>query len=98
MSIGREKKNNKKQITSIPANIQIEMELCVGCGICAEVCPFGLPIENQIGRYEISDVMRCTECSACARNCPAGAIFLQEKEGCGCIWCDNTREGDNDCC
>ena len=75
------------------------MELCVGCGICAEVCPFGLPIENEIGRYEISHPEQCTECSACQRNCPADAVILEEVEGCGCIWCDKTRDKDyDDCC
>ena len=66
--------------------IYIKEDKCTGCGQCAEVCPFGLPVRNEIGVYEISDVASCVECSACKRNCPAGAIIMQEQEGCGCLW------------
>lgn len=70
--------------------IYISPDLCINCGICAEVCPFGLPKQNTSKKkYEILQPERCTECSACKRNCPTMAIALQEKKGCGCLW--NTR-------
>ena len=81
--------------------IAINPELCTGCGICGEVCPFGIPIPNQNGKYEMIEPERCTECSACKRNCPTMAIILQEQKGCGCLW--NARAvaknpQNNSCC
>ncbi len=60
--------------------------LCNSCGICAEVCPFGLPQQGANKKYEISRPDLCTECSACMRNCTERAIMMQEVEGCGCLW------------
>jgi ferredoxin len=77
--------------TSININItlpkiSIDQDLCTGCGICFEICPFGIPQPNSNGKFEILEPERCTECSACKRNCPAMAILLQERIGCGCLW------------
>ncbi|MFW9819450.1 MAG: ATP-binding protein [Candidatus Thorarchaeota archaeon] len=66
--------------------IFIDKDICNGCGLCAEVCPFGLPQANSSGKYEISRPELCTECSACKRNCPVQAIILNERKGCGCLW------------
>ena len=66
--------------------ISINQNLCTGCGLCGEICPFGLPQPIENGKYEISDVNSCTECSACKRNCPVQAISMFEQKGCGCLW------------
>lgn len=81
--------------------ISINPDLCTGCGICGEVCPFGIPNPNNEGKYEMIEPERCTECSACKRNCPTMAIILQERKGCGCLW--NARAvaknpQNNSCC
>ncbi|MFX0073114.1 MAG: ATP-binding protein [Candidatus Hermodarchaeota archaeon] len=59
---------------------------CTGCGLCGEVCPFGLPQLNDSGKFEIKNPESCIECSACKRNCPTQAIIMQEQKGCGCLW------------
>lgn len=66
--------------------IFVDKDKCNGCGICGEVCPFGLPHTNGSGKYEITRPELCTECSACKRNCPTQAIVLNERSGCGCLW------------
>lgn len=81
--------------------ISIDQDLCTGCGICAEVCPFGIPQSGNNGKFEILEPERCTECSACKRNCPAMAILLQERKGCGCLWNARARAknpGSDGCC
>ena len=72
--------------------IRIDVATCIGCGTCAEVCPFGLPRETSDMVYEIADPERCTECSACQRNCPVDAVVMVEQQGCGCLW-DVARRG-----
>lgn len=70
--------------------IMIKEPECTGCGLCAEICPFGLPKSNGNGKFEIPHPELCTECSACQRNCPVNAIILNEQKGCGCLW--NARQ------
>ena len=74
--------------TEIVKNIRIfiNRDVCTGCGLCGEICPFGLPQPSNNGKYEITKPDLCTECSACKRNCPTHAIIMQEQAGCGCLW------------
>jgi MinD superfamily P-loop ATPase len=81
------------QITVQPPRVWINTLKCTGCGTCAEVCPFGLPKQDDSGTWVISLVEACTDCSACKRNCPAGAIVMTEQAGCGCLWDVASRKG-----
>jgi ferredoxin len=47
--------------------IFINPDLCINCGVCGEICPFGLPQPNNNEKFEIFEPERCTECSACKR-------------------------------
>ena len=61
--------------------LQYDQSLCVGCGMCAAVCPHGVFEMNGrtalLVRYEA-----CMECGACALNCPVGAITVDSGVGC----------------
>ncbi len=57
---------------------------CVGCGLCAAVCPSrcisiytseGPEHQKVVDRYEI-EVLRCVFCSLCVEACPFGAVVL----------------------
>ncbi|TFG30508.1 MAG: 4Fe-4S dicluster domain-containing protein [Promethearchaeota archaeon] len=81
--------------------IFISVSACIGCGLCGEVCPFGLPQPVNSGKYGIAHPELCTECSACFRNCPTQAIMMQEQKGCGCLWDARQRAKNpqqNSCC
>lgn len=53
-------------------------ELCAGCGMCVEVCPYGAPaLDLQWGISRINAVL-CKGCGACAVACPSKAIRLQQ--------------------
>ena len=79
--------------------IQINQEKCIGCGLCDEVCPFGLPKRDSGGKFVITRSFLCTECSACQRNCPTQAIIMMEQKGCGCLWNVKARKkGEKNCC
>lgn len=91
--------SNLKEINLFP-KIMIKQDLCTGCGLCGEVCPFGLPQENANGKYHVEEPERCIECSACKRNCPTFAISMKEQKGCGCLWDARQRSKNDDgsCC
>ena len=54
---------------------------CVGCGLCATVCPSQcihvFREKGQVSRYEI-EVLRCIFCGFCMEVCPYGAVVLTE--------------------
>jgi heterodisulfide reductase subunit A-like polyferredoxin len=59
------------------ATAVVDPELCAGCGMCVEVCPYGAPaLEPLWGVSRINDVL-CKGCGTCAVTCPSKAIRLQ---------------------
>lgn len=52
--------------------LKVNKGLCVGCGLCAEICPRGA-ISLLWGQAEI-DPSRCNSCRQCMDVCPQAAI------------------------
>lgn len=54
--------------------IQVNQELCAGCGSCIDACsPGAIHLVNHVA--EIDDDL-CIACEACLENCPNGAIIV----------------------
>ncbi len=51
----------------------IDPDVCVGCTLCATVCPMGA-ITGQPGEPHTIDPNRCGRCGTCMSQCPSGAI------------------------
>jgi heterodisulfide reductase subunit A len=59
------------------ATAVVEEELCAGCGMCVEVCPYGAPALHALWGISRINAVLCKGCGACATACPSKAIRLQ---------------------
>lgn len=87
--------------------LDLNIEKCIGCGMCEMVCPHAV-FEVAGGKAGIIDRDCCMECGACSRNCPVEAISVEPGVGCairvlnetltGKAVCDCSGESDQSCC
>ena len=57
--------------------IKIDLNTCVGDGLCAEKCPMSVLEITTAGKKKIARVANpdlCIECHTCELECPYGAI------------------------
>ena len=52
----------------------VDVEKCVGCGICQEVCPVGAVEVDECARIQTNS---CIGCGRCVQECPHEALALQ---------------------
>ena len=54
---------------------------CVGCWMCAMVCPYGVIGQQKDARLAVKcDRCRCREVPACVEACPSHALIFSEEE------------------
>jgi len=60
------------------ATAVVDREVCAGCGMCVEVCPYGAPALDTLWGVSRINAVLCKGCGACAVTCPSKAIRLQQ--------------------
>lgn len=56
--------------------LQIDLEKCIGCGVCVSACPFGALSLNEAGKATVNEA--CTACGVCVESCPVSALVMQD--------------------
>jgi len=59
-----------------PIVLQIDDAQCVGCAICADVCPEAALAMGPDDLRPVCLADRCTACGECVHECPTAAITL----------------------
>ena len=66
--------NTKERRSEVKMPVEVNKDLCIGCGACVDVCPVGaLQLGEEDGKAE-SDENICIDCGACMGTCPMEAI------------------------
>lgn len=82
-----------KNVTSLT----YDPALCIGCGLCIEVCPHN--VFRMAGRKaEIIQADKCMECGACQLNCVPGALSVKQGVGCASAVIYGFIRGTEPCC
>lgn len=55
----------------------VDEALCIGCNICAVVCPFNAIKKNEKEIAQV-DEASCKGCGICSARCPERAITMQQ--------------------
>jgi len=63
------------------SEIEVNKDLCSGCGVCVAVCPFDAARleKSDEGLVAVIDDLKCKRCGLCMTACPAGAIIIKDR-------------------
>lgn len=59
-------------------HIELAINKCTMCGICAKKCPSGTIVVNRMTEEWTIDPFDCIQCGVCVRECPHGCLTMAE--------------------
>ena len=68
------KKSSEKGSSKKKAKIDIDTDLCKGCGICVAFCPKEVLKLNEKEKATVKSLDECNACGLCELRCPDIAI------------------------
>jgi heterodisulfide reductase subunit A len=66
----------KGWVTIEPITSYVDPDLCSGCGMCIEVCPYAAIVRDENGKSKVLEAL-CKGCGACGATCPQAAITMR---------------------
>ena len=62
------------------ADIEVNEDLCSGCGVCVAVCPYEAPklVKSNDALVSVIDDLKCKRCGLCVSACPSEAITIKD--------------------
>ncbi len=69
---------SKSAIAISPLASRVDIEKCIGCGLCEEICSFGaIALQEDEGKKRAVNIpASCKGCGLCAASCPKNAIDM----------------------
>jgi heterodisulfide reductase subunit A len=66
---------SKGKVEVEPIVASVNEDLCIECGTCENICPYGAIKKGEEGKAKVTEIL-CKGCGACAASCPARAITI----------------------
>ncbi|GAG74981.1 unnamed protein product, partial [marine sediment metagenome] len=57
---------------------EVKETLCMGCGICVDVCPYSARHIDEIKKVAVVHPSLCDSCGSCVAICPNDASYLRD--------------------
>ncbi len=65
----------RKKVSAEAITAVVDRDLCIGCGLCEEICPYGAHRIEE-GKSQVIEIL-CRGCGSCAAECPRRAISMR---------------------
>lgn len=66
---------SREEIENDPMIAWVDPDICVGCAVCVDVCPYSARELNPVTGIAEVDQILCTGCGGCIASCPSNACI-----------------------
>lgn len=58
--------------------VRVNIDECIGCGVCAQLCPEAFEIDDMAGKCVIKQQLDTAEVKNAVETCPVAALTINE--------------------